>query len=95
MKIAALILFLVAINCRPLHNELNDYTFEQYVTDFGKQYASHTETLNRKAIFEQNLKEILTHNSNPSHSWKKGVNEHADLTLEEFKKTKLMNVKDQ
>jgi len=49
------------------------------VTDFNKQYGSNEDYHHHKLIFEQNLATIITHNKNPAHSWKMGVNKFADL----------------
>jgi len=43
------------------------------------------EYIERQQIFEKNLGDIKTHNSNPLFTWKKGVNKFTDQTQEEFK----------
>jgi len=40
----------------------------------------------RRDLFEQRLADILSHNSNPNESYKKGVNRFTDRTPEEFKR---------
>ena len=68
----------------PKHHELAGYKFEQYQIDFGKHYATPEEEQHRKKIFEDRLSAIRKHNSNPSHSYKQGVNQFTDGT-EPFK----------
>jgi cathepsin L len=62
---------------------LQDYTFDQYKTEFNRNYDTEEETL-RRGIFEAQLKTIHTHNANPSHTWKMGVNHFTDRTEEEL-----------
>ena len=38
----------------------------------------------RKMHFENVLKDIIAHNSNPDNTWIKGINEYSDLSDEEF-----------
>lgn len=62
------------------------YTFEQFVSDFGRDYHPRSEQyLRRKSIFEDRLKEVLAHNNDKSKSWHRGINEFSDFTVEEFK----------
>eukprot|EP00697_Spironema_sp_BW2_P002412 gnl/Spiro4/13222_TR7018_c0_g1_i1.p1 gnl/Spiro4/13222_TR7018_c0_g1~~gnl/Spiro4/13222_TR7018_c0_g1_i1.p1 ORF type:complete len:386 (+),score=83.69 gnl/Spiro4/13222_TR7018_c0_g1_i1:38-1159(+) len=66
-------------------SDLRKYTFDQYVKDFRKGYVEGSaEWEQRRAVFEQNLREIVDHNSQ-KRSWSKGVNAFTDLTTEEFK----------
>merc|ERR1711936_1228952 len=59
--------------------------FEKYQKDFGKEYSSPREYIQRKAIFESNLKDILNHNANrDSNTYIKGVNKFTDMTQQEF-----------
>lgn len=62
------------------------YAFEHYVKDANRQYVRGTEEWNRReAIFNAKLAEIKAHNANPSHSWKRGINQFADWTAAEFR----------
>jgi len=65
-------------------NELQDYSFEKYQKEFDKFYQP-SDVLIRRWIFENNLVDILKHNSDPTKTWKKGVNHYTDWTLGEFK----------
>jgi len=59
--------------------------FEKYQKDFGKEYSSPKEYIQRKAIFESNLKDIQNHNANrDSNTYIKGVNKFTDMTQQEF-----------
>jgi len=66
------------------------YSFEKYVQEFSKTYASDDEYVLRKGILEDRLKSILAHNSE-GHSWKKGINHLSDRTEAEFRQ--LLGVK--
>uniref|UniRef100_A0A7S2LQU4 Peptidase C1A papain C-terminal domain-containing protein n=1 Tax=Leptocylindrus danicus TaxID=163516 RepID=A0A7S2LQU4_9STRA len=68
----------------PKHNELtNEYTFEQYITDFHKTYESSQEYERRRAIFETKLEVILAHNNRSDVTYKKGVNHFTDYEQNE------------
>jgi len=57
--------------------------FEEFATQYSKVYASVEEKLYRIKVFEGNYARILAHNAKGL-SYTLGVNEHADLTWEEF-----------
>ena len=38
----------------------------------------------RKSIFENKVRGIIAHNSNPANTWKKGINRYSEMTHEEF-----------
>merc|ERR1712156_914862 len=66
-----------------LAEDLN--TFEKYQVDFKKQYSSPKEYVQRKAIFESNLKEIQKYNENKGvKMYTKGINKFTDRTQKEF-----------
>ena len=66
--------------------ELNEtYTFETYMREFRKSYATPEETIMRRVIFEDNLRQILHHNRRIDVTWKNGVNHLTDRTPEEMK----------
>ena len=59
--------------------------FEKFQVDFKKQYSSPKEYVQRKAIFESNLKEIQKHNENKGvKMYTKGINQFTDMTQKEF-----------
>ena len=69
------------------HYELDNYSFEDFLRESGKSYTDATERQRRFDIFSANLKKIKSHNSNPSSTWKMGVNRFTDLSAEELKST--------
>lgn len=53
----------VPVTAAPRAHELdNSYTFDQYLTHFGKRYYNPVEYAHRSRIFSKNLKKILAHN---------------------------------
>jgi C1A family cysteine protease len=77
----SIILVLAFIGCLTA-TELNSYTFEEYLFEYGKIYEGE-EFMIRKQIFEMNLNEIIAHNSNANASYEKGINQFTDQTPEE------------
>jgi len=67
------------------YENVNGYTFEEYVREFGKQYESEQDEAVHRMIFTRNLEEIIRHNSDRSQTWKKGVNQFTDLSTQEMK----------
>lgn len=67
------------------HELTADYSFEQYIVDFGKESSYHNENDTKlyqakKQIFESNLERILTHNSYVQYDIKTGKRrENADV----------------
>jgi len=58
--------------------------FGKFLNEFGKKYDTLEETIKRYNIFAENYRYIEEHNAKVS-DYKLGVNQFADLTLEEFK----------
>jgi cathepsin L len=84
----ALVLLLAIVESRrgPSWQQLPTYSFEAFTRDFGRRYAPGTdEFAKRKANFEANVADAIAHNSNPSNSWKKGINQFSDWSFAEFK----------
>jgi cathepsin L len=72
---------------QPISIDLHSYSFEQYVKDFGKEYASPDEYESRKSIFAINLDTILKHNdeTQAAHGGHMlGINQFADTTANEM-----------
>mmetsp|Transcript_126088 Transcript_126088/g.228874 ORF Transcript_126088/g.228874 Transcript_126088/m.228874 type:complete len:444 (-) Transcript_126088:42-1373(-) len=64
--------------------EVSNYTFTNYIHDFGRTYEhGGDEYLLRAAIFKLRVAEIQAHNA-AGHSWRKGVNHLTDRTAEEL-----------
>jgi len=76
----------IGIQAKPAWNELEGYTYENYLEEFGKYYTME-ELENRRAIFNVNLVGIKRHNQDSTKSWKKGINKFTDMTRDEFKST--------
>jgi len=66
----------------PLSQAALDQMYAQFQTEFSS--PSDKLSANRRAIFEDKVREIVAHNSNPNSTWMKGVNEYSDMTDEEF-----------
>jgi len=65
--------------------ELDEYTFDKYITEFNKKYTAREFPI-RARIFQRHLEAIRQHNSNPSFTWKEGVNQFTDRTDQEFRR---------
>jgi len=65
----------------PKWQELDGYTFDKYVSDFGFGFGFASQA--RKNTFEQNLKKIQLHNLEPS-TYKENVNRFTALTEDEM-----------
>eukprot|EP00450_Noctiluca_scintillans_P038765 CAMPEP_0194478986 /NCGR_PEP_ID=MMETSP0253-20130528/2257_1 /TAXON_ID=2966 /ORGANISM="Noctiluca scintillans" /LENGTH=75 /DNA_ID=CAMNT_0039318155 /DNA_START=35 /DNA_END=258 /DNA_ORIENTATION=+ len=51
------------------------YQFQDFVQDFGRQYAEHSDEYNlRQGVFSERLSSMAVHNSDPTKTWKRGVN---------------------
>jgi len=70
----------------PKWHQLEGYTFEQYLVDQNKAYADEEYEL-RKSLFEKSLAVVRQHNSDPSQTYKRGINHLSDWTSEEFRAT--------
>jgi len=62
----------------------DQYSFESYQINFEKEYSSPKEYVQRKAIFESNVNEILKHNKMKGISYTKGINKFTDMTQKEI-----------
>lgn len=61
-------------------------SFPEFVQKFERKYAANsTEWAMREAIFNTNVAQIESHNSNPQHGYTKAINQFADLTSDEMK----------
>lgn len=87
MKLVSGIILAAAIAAqakRPQWDELEGYTFEQYVEDFGKHYPTPEEHETRRHLFEGKLADVREHNAAGGASWRKGINQFSDMTHEEY-----------
>jgi hypothetical protein len=81
-QVSIILFFLATTMAKTMWSELEGYTFEKYVKEFGKDYKCPQEFSLRRSIFEKKLQGIRAHNRDPSQSWKKGVNHLSDRTEE-------------
>jgi cathepsin L len=86
MKIVVLfaLLFAVAIAGKTRWFELNNYSFDRYVKEYGKNYSPE-EIEHRRSVFEARLEQIKKHNQDSTKTWKNGINHFSDRTEEELK----------
>jgi len=80
MKFLIFIIGIVSITATELSPRSQ---FEAFKQQFGKTYRNEVEELERFLIFENTLQEIEDHNR-AGKGWKKGLNQFADWTREEF-----------
>jgi cathepsin L len=77
--VAVAVLVATAAARAPRAGQLAGYTFERYVDDLGKQYATPAESAARAAVFRRRLAAAQQHNAGTS-SYKMGVNHLTDRT---------------
>ena len=63
---------------------LTDYSFEEFLMDHGKSYATSEEYERRRGIFHDNLATIRRHNALQKHNYTLGINHFADMLEEEL-----------
>jgi len=89
MKAALIVLLALVVlaAARPKWNDLPTYTFKQFTKDFHRKYPEGSdEYKKRETIFNTKVADMIAHNSDASHSWKRGVNMFTDMTKEEWKR---------
>lgn len=66
--------------------DLRTYTFEKFVQDFRMGWTpGSSEFFTRKALFQEELKRVISHNSNSNGAHKATVNKFSAMTLSEKK----------
>ena len=63
--------------------------FAAFEEAYAKNYAF-DERQRRAQIFATNYAKIEQHNANERNTWTMGINEHVDLTFDEFRQQRLM-----
>ena len=58
---------------------MEDAAWREYKLQFGKFYKDPNAEVARYAIWKQKLREIVEHNGNSKHTYKKGLNHFSDL----------------
>ena len=84
LALSALLLAASSVEAKaPKHHELDEsYSFSQYVKDFSKSYTPE-EYSRREALFQENLKDILSHNQLLGRTYHKGINHFTDFAADE------------
>ncbi|CAH1981369.1 unnamed protein product [Acanthoscelides obtectus] len=96
-KFKLLLIYAIAVSLVysfPADNEYrNEYSaWNNYKTDYSKQYDSPNEEARRQGIFNDNLAFIEDHNrryQNGEVGYKLAVNDLADLSHDEYRRTRL------
>jgi len=88
-------LITVAVLALLISNTLQDNLqvegeFDNYVKTHGKKYVSSDEYAYRASVYADTVAEVTAHNADPTNTYTKAINDFADMTDEEFQKTKLM-----
>ncbi|KAG7355981.1 peptidase C1A, papain family protein [Nitzschia inconspicua] len=63
-----------------------EYTFDNFLVDFKKNYDTEEEYLRRRDIFQNKLIQIQLHNEQQEHNYTLGINHFADMLEEELPK---------
>ncbi|XVE53078.1 hypothetical protein DITRI_Ditri02bG0175700 [Diplodiscus trichospermus] len=69
---------------RTIHEASIADKHEQWMATYGRKYENNAEKEKRFNIFKENLKYIESFNNGGNRSYKLGVNEFVDMTLDEF-----------
>ncbi|XP_065057726.1 procathepsin L-like isoform X2 [Rhopilema esculentum] len=69
------------------HDIMKDAAWIEWKLKHGKFYKETKEESVRRAVWGMNLQDILRHNAEGGHSYKKGLNHLSDLTHTEYKET--------
>jgi hypothetical protein len=83
--LALLALLASGAGAKTTWDALDQYSFDRYVVEFNKAYASDDEVASRRDIFESRLAAIKAHNRDASKSWKQGVNQLTDRSEAEIR----------
>ena len=67
--------------------------FAQFIAEYGRSYASKNAIEERFDIFSQNYDKIKAHNANETRTFTMGLNEFADMTVEELNSRYFSNSK--
>jgi hypothetical protein len=90
MKCLIVLALVYTVSAFRLSPEVVEREFTRFQREFGRQYNGVDEKQFRLEIFEDNLNRIYEHNLNADngvHSFRLAVNQFADMTNEEFRRT--------
>ena len=82
-KIVSLSLLIALASAKTIEKDLDNYTFEQFLTDYNLSYLS-TEMELRETIFLNELARVKEHNAK-NLSWKEGLNKFSAMSIAEKK----------
>jgi len=86
MRVLVFVCLIAAVAARiSMEENLQDFTFDEYLKTFGKSYSDATDYALHEAQFFEKLAEIIRHNADKSQTWKMGVNQFTDMNMEEMK----------
>ena len=87
---AATLLVVSSVSGKTTWDQLDNYSFDAYISEYGRTYGSAAERAERASIFAARLDVIRAHNaeSNPPHSWRRGVNAFTDRLPAELRAMK-------
>jgi len=93
MRLLHLLAFVaIAVAVRDIA-DIPNYTFEEYLADWGKSYPSLLDYSIHKRMFETRKASIIQQNSDSKGLWKAGFNKFTDMTEGEFKAYRGYNVR--
>ena len=82
---AFLILSLLSVTVRGF--PADDRAWQSYKAEYGKVYSTPEEDARRYAIWTNNIREVVTHNSAHDAEYEQGINQFSDITEDEFLST--------
>jgi cathepsin L len=85
-SVALVVALLAFVSARSDFENVEGYTFSEYVSDFGKTYANNADRLLHEGIFNANVAKVVAHNKDARHSYTMAVNQFTDMTPQEFKR---------
>jgi len=88
MKIVAIVCLIAVASAINIDEKEFMFQFSRFQSKFNKSYSTMDEQAAKYAVFKVNYKSIVEHNLQGL-TWTEGVNEFADMTWTEFKKTHL------
>ena len=77
-KLLVLIATVAAVSARATWRDLDNYTFEHYIKEFGSHFKT-SEMSARRVIFQNELDRVRAHNAKGL-SWKEGINKFSIMT---------------
>lgn len=82
-KAIILLAALASVSARTSWKDLDTYTFENYVKEFGQNFKKNEIDM-RKGLFQEEIERVRAHNAKGL-SWKEGVNKFSAMTAAEKK----------